>query len=533
MNANRRIFATLDDFVPPGGGPVMVGRNMANHYFFSALMRYGTFDEYHFFLSNRAHRNLFREKHAKYLEMPEVAKKVRLFDRLDLPEHMRKYDYTVMHLADHVTHMASLARLRNELQVRVPISAFIHSLSYPAHMGKYLELLFSGLSAGDTIVCSSECGKKVVESCLKNVSMQNGPVSRVNLSVIPLGIDEPPGCMDRALARRQLGYRNDEVVGLCFGRFSDFDKMDLFPLLQAFRTIQGDRNRMVLAGAVHDAEYYQILQLWVRALGLAKRVEFVVEPNNEKKLALFSAADFFVSIADNPQETFGLTVLEAMHAGIPVVVSDYDGYRELAGDEAGIRVPTLWTQMDGIGAVESVMDMRTLHRYMAQATSIDMPALKDALRQMYTDAQLRAALGQQARERFLRLFSHRDIIARLEKLWLSGKLQFSLNDAPLPPMKMDLFHTFSHYVTGLLSAEDVVSATDFSRELLRANVDYPLLPNMSDLVDQARAKTIVTHCLEQKDIASLLQEFGDSWRTRFLLMWMLKHDLIEIISTVR
>ena len=179
------------------------------------------------------------------------------------------------------------------------------------------------------------------------------------------------------------------------------------------------------------------------------------------------------------------------------------------------------------------MDMRTLHRYMAQATSIDMPALKDALRQMYTDAQLRAALGRQARERFLRLFSHRDIIARLEKLWLSGKLQFSLNDAPLPPMKMDLFHTFSHYVTGLLSDEDVVSATDFSRELLRANVDYPLLPNMSDLVDQARAKTIVTHCLEQKDIASLLQEFGDSWRTRFLLMWMLKHDLIEIISTVR
>ena len=42
----------------------------------------------------------------------------------------------------------------------------------------------------------------------------------------------------------------------------------------------------------------------------------------------YAAADIFVSLSDNIQETFGLTPVEAMAAGLPVVASDWDGYRE-------------------------------------------------------------------------------------------------------------------------------------------------------------------------------------------------------------
>ena len=47
-----------------------------------------------------------------------------------------------------------------------------------------------------------------------------------------------------------------------------------------------------------------------------------------KKLAL-AAADLFCSPADNLQETFGLSVLEAMASSLPVVASDWNGYRDL------------------------------------------------------------------------------------------------------------------------------------------------------------------------------------------------------------
>ena len=50
----------------------------------------------------------------------------------------------------------------------------------------------------------------------------------------------------------------------------------------------------------------------------------------------------FLSLVDNPQETFGLAPVEAMAAGVPVVVSDWDGYRYTVSDGVeGFLIPTL------------------------------------------------------------------------------------------------------------------------------------------------------------------------------------------------
>ena len=48
----------------------------------------------------------------------------------------------------------------------------------------------------------------------------------------------------------------------------------------------------------------------------------------EKQLGL-AAADVFCSPADNLQETFGISVLEAMASRLPVIASDWNGYRDL------------------------------------------------------------------------------------------------------------------------------------------------------------------------------------------------------------
>ncbi len=62
-------------------------------------------------------------------------------------------------------------------------------------------------------------------------------------------------------------------------------------------------------------------------------------PRNAARV--WHAADVFVSPSDNIQETFGLAVIEAMASGLPVVASDWDGYRDLVADgETGFLVPT-------------------------------------------------------------------------------------------------------------------------------------------------------------------------------------------------
>ena len=58
----------------------------------------------------------------------------------------------------------------------------------------------------------------------------------------------------------------------------------------------------------------------------------VLDGRGEKvRREIWSAADIFVSLVDNIQETFGLAPLEAMAAGLPTVVSDWDGFRDQCG----------------------------------------------------------------------------------------------------------------------------------------------------------------------------------------------------------
>ena len=41
------------------------------------------------------------------------------------------------------------------------------------------------------------------------------------------------------------------------------------------------------------------------------------------------SSDIFISIADNPQETFGLSLLNALVAGTPIIASDWSGYKDI------------------------------------------------------------------------------------------------------------------------------------------------------------------------------------------------------------
>jgi hypothetical protein len=63
------------------------------------------------------------------------------------------------------------------------------------------------------------------------------------------------------------------------------------------------------------------------------------------KAGIWSAADVFTLLIDNVQETFGLAPVEAMAAGLPVVVTDWDGFKDTVRDGIdGFRVPTALPQ---------------------------------------------------------------------------------------------------------------------------------------------------------------------------------------------
>ena len=91
---------------------------------------------------------------------------------------------------------------------------------------------------------------------------------------------------------------------------------------------------------------------------------------------------------DNAQETFGLAVAEAMAAGLPLVASDWSGYRDLVRDGIDGYLDTQflgfigfiwfqlllgWQQFTGIQSFPAVAGA------LAQLVQIDMAAAEMAL----------------------------------------------------------------------------------------------------------------------------------------------------------
>jgi glycosyltransferase involved in cell wall biosynthesis len=530
----KLIWATLDDYLPTGEGQPYVGRLAANSYFLRALLKYSRFDEFHFFLGNQAHQRLFLAKHKEFLEEIGVSARVRLFTRLELPYQVRHCDYTVFHQSDHTAFFNSLCHFRNQSAI-FPVTAFIHSLTYQRSMTKYQEMVFGGVSAGDALICSSCCGKRVIENYFRNIANSlNQEMPPVQLEVIPFGLDSDKlPALDRSICRKQLGLNETEVIGLYFGRLSDCDKMDLLPLLQAFKQIHVGNEpwRIILAGAVDSEDYLKILQLWTKALGITDHITFLTNLSEQYKLILYSAADFFISLSDNPQETFGMTLLEAMACGLPLIVTDFDGYKEIVTDDIGKRINTTWADLDPFFMLSPFMDEATYHRYLAQSICVDAQQLADTLRFCFSNPNELRSMGNAALRRFSQYYDYKVIIPQLEDFWIrlkedSGSISYRSRPDPLV---MNVFQCFSAYFTNTLASEVIVKLTGFGRLFLGPEAQYPLLPEMSSLINHDEVRRVLRLSMQGISAAEVFRNTtGELWQKRYLLLWMLKHDLVRL-----
>jgi hypothetical protein len=180
----------------------------------------------------------------------------------------------------------------------------------------------------------------------------------------------------------------------------------------------------------------------------------------------WASADLFCSLSDNIQETFGIAPIEAMAAGLPVVVSDWDGYRETVRDGVdGFRIPTLMPK-PGLGgdlaawhALGENYDMYCGHA--SSVTAVEVGPAGQAMSQLFRSPELRRRMGEAGRQRAREVFDWAAIIPRYEALW--GELAAARAAAAVArppaawPARPDPFEAFQAYPTRLLSRETVLA----------------------------------------------------------------------------
>ncbi|MBV8553065.1 MAG: glycosyltransferase [Acidobacteriaceae bacterium] len=152
--------------------------------------------------------------------------------------------------------------------------------------------------------------------------------------VIPNPVDVTNSEMFKGQFRREHPDLQDKKVLLFLSRIDRKKGLEL--LLEAFAKIRSLRNdvRLVIAGD-GDPAYCQELRTLAATLRISDDVLWTGFLSGRAKSAVLADSDLFV--LPSYSENFGNAVVEAMGAGVPVIVSDQVGiHREVASSGAGL-----------------------------------------------------------------------------------------------------------------------------------------------------------------------------------------------------
>lgn len=362
------------------------------------------------------------------------------------------------------------------------------------------DMLTAPVYEWDAQICPSPSVQKMVKRLLDDEAAwlaQHLGAKKINqpqLPILPLGVDfnsfNPSHDIKKTHRdhwRAHWKLSKKDVCVLYMGRLDLRTKANLYPMLDALEIAASELKRqgkanivLVIAGWFASDWDETVIKSAIQ--NDCSNLRVIIEDGRKPDVrqGVWHAADVFTSLVDNIQETFGLTPIEAMASGLPVVVSDYDGYRDSVRHGVdGYRIPTIQPAAgEGVDLIDAHADVMTSYRdYVSQASAmigIDMAEAVQAYIRLASDPELRTNMGKQGQERakndydwarlipqYINLFDELAIIRHsasqnmtLEE-WSASKSATSDSShlASRHPRRSDPFYSFEHYPTATLHGE--------------------------------------------------------------------------------
>ncbi len=351
------------------------------------------------------------------------------------------------------------------------ICGITHTTSTTAVMRGFFDLRFAPVMDWDAVICTSRAVQSAVQVQFdltdQHVRAHFGanPPPRPMLPVIPLGVhceDFRPEAAAGISLRERLGATPQDVVFTTIARLTPHEKFDPFPIYTALQRVQrqltgGQRLHLVFCGVFSDAYGRRVFE--TGAAKLMPDVNFMILDGSkaEERKAALSGADVFLFLIDNIQETFGLAPIEAMAAGLPLLVSDWDGMKDTVSPDVGLRVTTrtLTPRHTSEEALRHHGGVDNYTQYCASVsavTEIDMEELQAKIMTLVQNPELRRSLGAAGKKRADALYDWSRIIPQMQDLWAEQDLRRRVNAArfrryaaeslPLAPAPTKLFASY-------------------------------------------------------------------------------------------
>ena len=363
-----------------------------------------------------------------------------------------------------------------------------HTTASHGAMDGITALVAAPVEPWDALICTSAAVKsnveRLIEAQREYLRARHGAVMfpAPQLPVIPLGVhalDFTATDADRRRARAALDLIDDAIVVLYVGRLSAHAKANPIACYLALERAAATTSRPIVL-----VEYGQFPNRGIEdafseaAAKLCPTIRRITLDGSDAALGktAWASADIFCSLSDNVQEAFGITPVEAMAAGLPVVVSDWDGYRDTVREGVdGFRIPTAMPRA-GLGqdiAVRHLLKLDSYDRYIGYTsalTAVDIDAAANAFARLFASDDLRVAMGASAQKRAREVYDWTVVLRQYEALW--GELAETRLASPelppaLPPARQDPFELFAGYPTDAIDEQA-------SFELVVADLDLTL-----------------------------------------------------------
>jgi starch synthase len=532
-------------------GPKLMGRNAAGESFLRGFLSHSTTSEFWAQVTRPEHAQHF----AKAVLSAGREEPVKAVDKNSLVSLAKAG--VVYHpgpgIGEHAYHRSTFGHGGWSL------CGITHTTSSAGAMDALADLITSPVQPWDAVICTSTAVKdnvtRLLQAQVDYLKDRLGITKMVlpQLPVIPLGIhtqDFEFSANQKATARAALGVSPDTLAVLFMGRLSFHAKAHPLAMYQALEVAaKASGKSVVLVECGWHANDF-IEKAYANAAHLvcpSVRVVTLDGRKAEDRQTAWAGADLFCSLSDNIQETFGIVPIEAMAAGLPVVVADWDGYKDTVRDGVdGFRIPTLMPQ-GGMGidlAHRHALEIDTYDMYCGHACSlvaVDVQAAAAAFEKLFNNPELRRQMGEAGKKRAQQVFDWKNIIGQYEALWatqtelrIAGTKDLKVLDHPWPA-RMDPFHAFASYPTQSLTPQTLLTLVDVNlsmaiertsayRQLAMVNFAKAILPTDTEIETVLRA---ASQAQSAQEIVSGIPMDRQAYVFRSLA-WLLKLGVIKV-----